>query len=333
MAKFKTLIHNGPVFPEEYQVKGFKLNNENLSALAEEMLWNYAAKRDTDYVKIDRFNKNFYKCLKPELTANQQKLNFPEDYKKLIDDMFNENQKLKEIKAANKPKKVTKKELKLAESDPKLLKSLKDRQTKYDILESEKEAKKEKYGYAILDGHKEPLGAFMIEPPGIIMTRGDSSILGMWKYRTVPEDVIINYVDKDMSKAPKAPEGHHWKDIISDTDSFQTVMYFVQIGRPEFKINPRYKRIIFAATSSVKTDKDQEKFEKARKLILNWDKMEKHIEEGIKSNNEKRKEAALIAWLIQNFGIRVGNEKSSNDGYDMNSVGASTLKIENIKLN
>lgn len=332
MAKFKTLIHNGPLFPEEYQVKGFMLANEKLSSLAEEMLWNYSAKRDTDYVKIERFNKNFYSCLKPELTKEQQKLNFPNDYKKLIDDMFSENQKLKEIKNNSKPKKVSKREFKLAENDLTLLKSLKSRQEKYDQLEAEKEVKKEKYGYAILDGQKEPLGAFMIEPPGIIMTRGDSSILGMWKYRTVPEDVIINYVDKDMSKAPKAPEGHRWKEIISDTNSFQTVMYFVQIGRPEFGINPRYKRIIFAATSSIKADNDQEKFEKARKLILNWDAIEKHIMKGLLSfKDPKRMEAATIASLIKTTGIRVGNAKNANDGF-ADTVGVSTFKIKNIKL-
>lgn len=332
MSKFTTLTHNGPIFPPEYEVKGFKLANEELSPLAEEMMWHYAAKRDTDYVKIERFNKNFYSCLKPELTANQQLLEFPKDYKKLIDDMFNKNQQLKEQKANSTVKKVTKKEWKLAEEDESLKKRLEARQKKYDEADAEKTEMKEKYGFAFKDGKKEPLGSFMIEPPGIIMTRGDSSILGMWKYRTVPEDVIINYVSKDKSGIPVAPAGHNWKKVVSDNNSCQTVMYFVQVGRPEFGISPRYKRIIFAAKSDTKKEKDMLKFEKARKLVQMWPDMEKHIMKGMVSPDAKRQEAATIASLIKTTGIRVGNEKSANDGYDMNTVGASTLEVGNIEL-
>ncbi len=331
MSKFTTLTHNGPIFPPEYEVKGFKLANEDLSPLAEEMMWHYAAKRDTDYVKIERFNKNFYSCLKPELTANQQLLEFPKDYKKLIDDMFNKNQQLKEQKANSTVKKVTKKEWKLAEEDESLKKRLEARQKKYDEADAEKAVMKEKYGFAFKDGKKEPLGSFMIEPPGIIMTRGDSSILGMWKYRTVPEDVIINYVSKDKSGVPVAPAGHNWKKVVSDNNSCQTVMYFVQVGRPEFGISPRYKRIIFAAKSDTKKEKDMLKFEKARKLVQMWPDMEKHIMKGMVSSDAKRQEAATIASLIKTTGIRVGNEKNEADGFAA-TVGASTLEVGNIEL-
>ena len=331
MSKFTTLTHNGPIFPPEYEVKGFKLANEELSPLAEEMMWHYAAKRDTDYVKIERLNKNFYSCLKPELTANQQLLEFPKDYKKLIDDMFNKNQQLKEQKANSTVKKVTKKEWKLAEEDESLKKRLEARQKKYDEADAEKAVMKEKYGFAFKDGKKEPLGSFMIEPPGIIMTRGDSSILGMWKYRTVPEDVIINYVSKDKSGVPVAPAGHNWKKVVSDNNSCQTVMYFVQVGRPEFGISPRYKRIIFAAKSDTKKEKDMLKFEKARKLVQMWPDMEKHIMKGMVSSDVKRQEAATIASLIKTTGIRVGNEKNEADGFAA-TVGASTLEVGNIEL-
>jgi DNA topoisomerase-1 len=331
MSKFTTLTHNGPIFPPEYEVKGFKLANEDLSPLAEEMMWHYAAKRDTDYVKIERFNKNFYSCLKPELTSNQQLLEFPKDFEKLINDMFNKNQQLKEQKANSAVKKVTKKEWKLAEEDVSLKKRLEARQKKYDEVDTEKAAMKEKYGFAFKDGKKEPLGSFMIEPPGIIMTRGDSSILGMWKYRTVPEDIIINYVSKDKSGVPVAPAGHNWKKVVSDNNSCQTVMYFVQVGRPEFGISPRYKRIIFAAKSDTKKEKDMLKFEKARKLVQMWPDMEKHIMKGMVSPDAKRQEAATIASLIKTTGIRVGNDKDESAGY-AETVGASTLEVGNVEL-
>lgn len=367
--KIETFIHNGPIFPEEYQVKGFKLGNEALSPLAEEMLWSFAAKRDTEYVKMITYPKNVYKCLRPELTPEQQKIKFADEYKTLIDAMFNENQRLKEAKAAAKPKKVTAKEWKLAkeEGDTALFKRLEERQKAYEAAEAEKAALKEKYGYAILNGKKQPLGSFMIEGPGHIMTRGDSCIIGMWKYRVSPEDVIINFIplpekewnalpkkyqdvimrkapfdelspedqkkltDMNIPFAPEAPEGHHWKDVIIDRYSHQAAMYFVPVGRPEFGISPRYKRIIFGATSDVKGNADQHKFEKARKLVENWDGMEKYIKAGLASKDEKRMQCATIASLIQATGIRVGGDKQENAGY-ADTVGVSTFKVSNLQL-
>lgn len=325
--KFKTLVHNGPIFPELYQVKGYKLANEDLSPLAEEMLWAYAAKLETEYVSIDRFNDNFYTCLKYELSPAQKRFAFPIDFMPLLKTMFADNLKLKEEKKALN-KKVTKKELSAASG--KELEALKLKQKEQQEKEEAKQQQKEKYGFALLNGKKEQLGSFMIEPPGIIMTRGDSSILGMWKYRTVPEDVIINSCP--IEKAPEPPAGHKWNKVIANNDSCQTAMYFVQVGPKCCNINPRYKRIIFSATSSVKTSSDEAKFEKARLLVKNWTKVEAYINKHLGSSDKKIKEAALIASLIKITGIRVGNEKSENDGY-AETFGVSILCVKHVKLN
>lgn len=83
-------------------------------------------------------------------------------------------------------------------------------------------------------------------------------------------------------------------------------------------------------TSDVKKNADQKKYEKALKLIKNWDTVEKYIFNGLKSSNKKTREAAAIAWLIQNTAIRVGNERGEFESQEV--VGASTLKIKNIEL-
>ena len=70
MGKFKSLTHNGVIFPESWQPK--KWASILGSALAEEMLYKFAALKDTDYVKDDVFVKNFWKCLKPELKKYQK---------------------------------------------------------------------------------------------------------------------------------------------------------------------------------------------------------------------------------------------------------------------
>ena len=48
------------------------------------------------------------------------------------------------------------------------------------------------YGFCIMDGHKEKIGNFNIEPPGLFRGRGDHPKQGMLKRRVMPEDVIIN---------------------------------------------------------------------------------------------------------------------------------------------
>ena len=50
MGKFKSLTHNGVIFPESWQPK--KWASILGSALAEEMLYKFAALKDTDYEEI-----------------------------------------------------------------------------------------------------------------------------------------------------------------------------------------------------------------------------------------------------------------------------------------
>jgi DNA topoisomerase-1 len=59
-------------------------------------------------------------------------------------------------------------------------------------LKEENESITEEYGVCTLDGHKEKIGNFRIEPPGLFRGRGDHPKMGMLKKRIYPEDVIIN---------------------------------------------------------------------------------------------------------------------------------------------
>lgn len=70
------------------------------------------------------------------------------------------------------------------------------------------------YGYCILDGHRQRIGNFRIEPPGLFRGRGNHPKIGMLKQRTLPEDVVIN-CSKD-SKIPEPPPGHKWKEVRHD---------------------------------------------------------------------------------------------------------------------
>ncbi len=291
MNKWETLEHNGPLFPKEYEYIGF---DKKLSSLAEEMLYHYSAKLETEYVHNKTFNKNFWNALKPELPKEYQSKTL-EDFLPLCKQIFNYIQQKKE------ERKLKTKEQKLLEAE-------------------EKEKIKEKYGWAILNGEKQPIASFLIEPPGLFIGRGAHPQLGAWKARVKPEDVNINATNK-----VQPPNGHKWKSCKENKNSTELCSYKVKLSTGSF-LN---KRISFASTSSVKQNSDKKKFEKAIKLISKWKEIEKHIDCGIISENEKTKQTALVCWLIMNLGIRVGDEKGSDEA---DTVGASSLRKEHVSI-
>ena len=72
----------------------------------------------------------------------------------------------------------------------------------------EKDRLQEVYGYALVDGYKEKVGNFRVEPPGLFRGRGKHPKTGRLKFRVKPEDIIINIgpgVD-----IPPCPPGHKW---------------------------------------------------------------------------------------------------------------------------
>lgn len=78
-------------------------------------------------------------------------------------------------------------------------------------LKETNEALIAEYGWCNIDGHKQRIGNFKIEPPGLFRGRGEHPKQGMLKKRIMPEDVIIN-CSKD-SAIPKPPDGHKWKEV------------------------------------------------------------------------------------------------------------------------
>lgn len=312
MAKYTSLIHKGPKFPEEYKPHGYKLNGAELSPLAEEMIVRYAALRDTDYVKDKVLVKNFYTCFKREISADLQTLSFPTDpaYLKLIDEIFDDIQNAKAVKAARS-------------------KAVRDAEA------AAKAAEKEIYGVATIDGNTYGLGSYQIEPPGIILTRGKSPIKGLWKYRTQPEDVEINFCDPTGKiLPPEPPAGHQWKQVKAKTDLLSTFEYKVDVGH----VTKRIKGCRFNAVSEIGQDADQEKYEKAFKLLKDMPKVNKLIADTLAEckgkkltrDMEERRDCALALSIVKKTCIRIGNERDLDLQAD--TVGVSTLRKEMVSV-
>lgn len=303
--KFTTIVHNGVVFPKPFEEYPENIKNQSqflksLTKLGQEMFFHYATKRDTDYVKDKIFNNNFWSDLKQQVKEEYKKCQFPEDFRKEIDIIFDWNTVRKE------QKKLFNKEHK-------------------EELEKEKETIKNTYGIAIIDGVEQPVGIYTIEAGGIFMGRGKCPIRGHWKYQAQPEDIEINYIGSKENE-PKPPKGHSWKRVVQNKNAFEIGYYEIDVGHKTKKP----KHLLFAMTSDIKKNADQKKYEKATELIKNWETVEKYIQNGLKSSNKVTRESAAIAWLIQNTAIRVGNERGEFESQEV--VGASTLKIKNIKL-
>lgn len=302
--KIRELRFYGTRFPDFFESRGFTLAGEPLFHgdyydFAEEMLWHYAAKLGTDAVGVPLFNKNFYSCLAPKLTPAQKKLSFPEDFQPLLLSM-------KEKQVAEKAAKDAYKK------DPK----------NKEAIAEEAARNKELYDFATLNGEKQPLMKNQIEAPGIFMTHGDAPLFGMWKYRVRPEDVVINYIGpKD--ETPTPPAGHKWKEV-THNQVYYVVSYNVDIGHKD-KHN---KEVRFGNSSSVKAEADQKKFDKATNLLQHKSEMEAYIKDNLSNPDPKIAECALVSWLLQTTGIRIGNEKDTE--LEADTVGASTLKKENI---
>lgn len=122
----------------------------------------------------------------------------------------------------------------------------------------------EEFGFCLIDGHREKIGNFRIEPPGLFRGRGEHPKMGMLKKRVVPEDISIN-CSKD-SKIPKAPPGHKWKDVRHDPQVTWLCSWTENVQN-------QVKYIMLNPSSKLKGEKDWQKYETARRLAKTVDKI------------------------------------------------------------
>ena len=59
-------------------------------------------------------------------------------------------------------------------------------------LKEENQKIADKFGNCIMDGHKQKVGNYRVEPPGLFRGRGDHPKQGKLKTRLQPEDITIN---------------------------------------------------------------------------------------------------------------------------------------------
>ena len=294
--KWKKLQHNGILFPPEYEKQGItiKIKGEtiNLDINQEEMVYQWAKKKDTPYAQDKIFQKNF-----------------TGDFAKTLDSKFKKIS-YEDIDFSNAYKVVDK------EKDLKEMMTKEDRKALAVKRKELREKLKIKYGIAIMDGKEVEVGNYMAEPPGIFIGRGEHPLRGKWKPRVTAKHVTLN-----LGKDAKKPEGD-WGKIIHDNDSMWLASWM------DFLTQKR-KYVWLADTAGLKQDRDKEKYEKAVKLGNEIEKIKDRIVKDMKSKDPKINKISTACYLIYRTAMRVGDEKDPDEA---DTVGATTLRKEHIKI-
>jgi DNA topoisomerase-1 len=293
--RWDKLHHKGPLFPDEYQPHKvpiiFKKEKIVLPTEAEEFATIYSKYIDSEYIKNKKFNKNFWndwsKYLKNTKITNLEDCDFS----------------------------LIKKHV-LEQKEKKMLLSSEEKQK---MLEGKK-IQEEPYLHAMIDGKKEKIGNFRIEPPGIFIGRGCHPLLGSIKPRLTPSDVILN-LSKD-APIPNSPLGNKWSEIIHN-------QYVDWLASYPDNISGKTKYIWLSASSSWKMENDKEKFDLARKLKRKIKEIRSKYNELLTSKDLDLKQLATCIYFIDYLALRVGNEKGEEEA---DTVGITSLRVEHISL-
>ncbi|CAA7025341.1 unnamed protein product [Microthlaspi erraticum] len=247
----------------------------------------FAVMRETEYYSKPRFRENFWNDWRKLLGKNHviQKLDDC-DFTPIYDWNLEEKKRKKESKE-KKPK----------------------------------QNEKEKYMWAIIDGVKEKIANFQVEPPALFRGRGDHPKIGKLKKRIYPHDVTL-ILGKD-APIPECPiPGERWKEIKHDN----TLMCIAYWNNP---IYPKlFKYVNLAASSSLKGHSDKQKYEKARKLKDHIDSIRATYTKNFTAKDVSKRQIAVAIYLIDKLALRAGNEKDDDEA---DTVGCCTLKLGHVE--
>ncbi|KAJ2802957.1 DNA topoisomerase 1, partial [Coemansia furcata] len=297
--KWSTLEHFGVMFPPEYEPHGLPMmyrgHKLTMHPLVEEVATFFAALLGSDNAENKVFQVNFFNDFKTLLDKHMDK--HPVKAFEHCDFSIIRAH-LDDLKA--KRKTMTKAEKEAAKKE------------KQDI--------EDKYGFCMLDGRREKVGNFRIEPPGLFRGRGAHPKTGMLKTRVLPEQVTIN-IGSDAT-VPDPPPGHAWGKVVNDNTVTWLAMW-------KENINNNTKYVFLAAGSSLKGQSDMRKFDKARNLVKCVDSIRAQYTKDLKSEVMAERQRATALYLIDRFALRAGNEKGDDEA---DTVGCCSLRCEHVVL-
>jgi len=322
--KLKSLIHNG-IYVPPYEYKGFSIKIQEhpikLSQKTEQMAVALVRKEQSasppDTIFYKNFLQDFLKQLKTENPSLSFLNHFHDEYvAKISNAAFTENSPNEKPEARMKMDFSKISTFLEHEKARKLNMTKEEKKQLAAERKARREALKEKFGYAIVDGKKIEVANWTAEPSCIFAGRGDHPKRGKWKEGPSEEDIILN-----LSKDSPRPPGN-WKDIVWEPDK----MY---LAKWEDKLSGKIKYVWFSDSAFLKQRRESEKFKKAEKLGEVIPKIQAYIMENLDAEEDEKRKIATVCWLIFELNLRVGDEK---DPGEADTVGAITLRPEHIKI-
>jgi DNA topoisomerase-1 len=289
------LVHNGVVVPQSPEPIGLVLEIRGepvaLTPKQEEMAMAWARKQGTPYVEDRTFVANFLKDWSLELAINPRLSLEQVDFGPAIEIVEAE----REANAL-----LTKEERKALAAERKAV----------------REALREQYGYATVDGDRVPLANYVVEPSGIFMGRGKHPLRGKWKEGAKHHDVTLNL-------SPDAPSPiDQWGEIIWQPES-------LWVARWKDKLSGKLKYVWLSDTAPIKQEREAQKFDRVHELHDQLDAVRAQIEEDLCHEDAKRRMIATACYLIDTLCLRIGDEKDPDEA---DTVGATTLRPEHVRL-
>ena len=317
----KSLAHNG-IYVPQFDYKGFSLRIQGqplkLSPKTEQMVSFWTRKRQSLTSPPDRiFYRNFIQDFLRELKSENPSLKtsldgFESSHMDALESdsnewMHDQNAQIDFSEVAAFQLQEQQKKLNMPKDEKKKLTS--ERKTARDAL-------REKYGYATVDGKKLEIANWTAEPSCIFAGRGEHPKRGKWKEGPSQQDITLN-----LSPDSSMPPGE-WKGRLWECDK----MY---LAKWEDKLTGKIKYVWFSDSAFLKQKAEEEKFKKAEKLSKEIPKVRAHIMKSLDSEDSDTRKIATVSWLILEVNMRVGDEK---DPGEADTVGAITLRPEHIKI-
>lgn len=95
-------------------------------------------------------------------------------------------------------------------------------------------------------------------------------------------------------------------------------IWFDSTGKKQYRYNPDYTKL-----------QSEKKFRNISRQAKNFDIINKKISQGLKSKDIKKKEIAMILYIMIHCGFRIGNKVYEKN---YNSYGISTIKLKHISI-
>jgi DNA topoisomerase-1 len=291
----KQLVHNGVIVPDPPPRLGLVLTIQNeptaLTPKQEEMALAWAKKQGTPYASDQTFVRNFMLDFGQALGLETE----------LREDEVDLGPAIHVVQAEREAReRLTKEERKALAAERKAL----------------RESLREQYGHADVNGERNELANYIVEPSGIFMGRGKHPLRGRWKEGARQEDITLNL-------SPDAPRpAGNWGEIVWQSES-------LWVARWKDKLSGKLKYVWLSDTAPIKQEREAQKFDQAHQLHAELDTVRAQIEADLADPAPKQRMIATACYLIDRLCLRVGDEKDPDEA---DTVGATTLRPEHITL-